>query len=71
MYILIFYLCVVVFISQMCNVKLGLYTVWKVSESIGIIKSVLVLVPERQLNDSFNDTFHNYINKHKATLSQK
>ncbi len=38
----------------------GLYSVLKVSDSIGIIKSILVLVSERQINDPF----HNDINKH-------
>ncbi len=46
---------------------LGLYTVSKVWDSIGIIKSILVSVSERQLNN----TFHNDINKHKAILTQK
>ncbi len=32
-----------------------------ISDSIGIIKSILVSVSERQINDTFNDTFHNDI----------
>ncbi len=45
----------------------GLYTVSKVSDNIGIIKSIPVSVSERQINN----TFHNDINKHKAILIQK
>ncbi len=44
-----------------------LYTISKVSESIGIIKPVPVSVSEIQIND----TFLNDINKHKAILTQK
>ncbi len=50
---------------------LGLYTISKVSDSIGIINSILVSVSERQINDTFNDTFQNDINKHRAILTQK
>ncbi len=52
--------------------ELGLYTVSKVSDSIGIIKSIPVSVSKRQINNTFNDTFHNDINNHiKAILTQK
>ncbi len=50
---------------------IGLYTISKVSDSICIIKSLPVLVSEKQINDTFNDTFHNDINKYKAILTQK
>ncbi len=46
-------------------VVVRLYTV---SNSIGIIKSIPVSVSERQINDTFNDTFHNDINKHKVKM---
>ncbi len=49
---------------------LGLYTVSKVSDSIGMIKSIPVSVSETQINDTFNDTFHDDINKQKAILNQ-
>ncbi len=52
-----------------CNV--GLYTVSKVSDSIGIIKSLPVSVSERQIKNTFNDTFYNNINNYKAILTQK
>ncbi len=48
---------------------LGLYTVSKVADGMGIIKSIPV--SEKQINNTFNDTFHNDINKHKAILTQK
>ncbi len=48
---------------------LELNTVSKVSDSISIRKSVSV--SERQINDTFNNTFHNDINKHRAILTQK
>ncbi len=48
----------------------GMYTVSKVSDSIGIIKSIPVTVSERQINNIFNDTFHIDNNKHKAILTQ-
>ncbi len=54
------------------NVMIRLHTVSKILNIIGIVKSILVSVSERQINDSFNDTFHNGdINKHKAILTQK
>ncbi len=31
----------------------------------------MVSVSERQIKDTFNDTFHNDINKHRAILTQK
>ncbi len=40
-------------------------------KSIGIIKSIPVLVSKIQINDTFNDTLLNDINKHKAILTQK
>ncbi len=49
----------------------GLYTVSKVSDRIGIIKSIPVSVSERQINNNFNNTFHNDIKKHKAVLTLK
>ncbi len=49
----------------------GLYTVSKVSDIIGIIKSILVSVSEREINDTFNDTFHNDINEHKCYFHPK
>ncbi len=51
--------------------ELGLYTTSKVSDSISIIKSIPVSVWEKQINNTFNDTFHNDINKHQAILTQK
>ncbi len=51
--------------------QLGLYTVSKVSESIAILKSIAASVSEIQINDAFNNTFLNDINKHKAILTQK
>ncbi len=50
---------------------MGLYKVSKVSESIGIMKSIPVSVSARQIKDTFNDTFLNDINKHKVILTQK
>ncbi len=50
---------------------LGLYTISKVSGSIGIIKSIRVSISEKEINVTFNDTFHNDINKHKTILTQK
>ncbi len=50
---------------------LGLYTVSKVWDSIGIINSIPVSVSERQIPGTFNDSFHNNINKHKVILTKK
>ncbi len=50
---------------------LGLYTVSKVWDSIGIINSIPVSVSERQIPGAFNDSFHNNINKHKVILTKK
>ncbi len=49
-------------LSFVCHAPLGLYTISKVLDSMGIIKSIPVSVSERQINDTFNDTFHNDIN---------
>ncbi len=57
-------------LTIMVSPTLELYTVSKVSDSIGIIKSIPVSVSETQINNTFNDTFHGDINKHKAILSQ-
>ncbi len=35
-----------------------------------MIKSIPVSLSEKQINDTFNDTFHNDINKQKAMLTQ-
>ncbi len=56
---------------NICYQKLGLYTISKFADSIGIIKSILVLVSERQINDTFNDTLQDDINMHKAILTHK
>ncbi len=53
------------------HMQLGLYTVSKVPDSIGIIKTIPVSVSEKQINDTFNDIFHYDINKHNAILTQK
>ncbi len=38
------------------------------SDSIGIIKSIPVLVSQRQIKNTFNDNFHNDINSIKLFL---
>ncbi len=52
-------------------ISLGLYTISKVSDSIGIIKLIPVSVSERQRNNTFNNTFHNDINKYKCYFDPK
>ncbi len=52
------------------EVQAELYSVLKVSDSISITKLIPVLVSERQINDTFNNTFQNDINKHKAIFTQ-
>ncbi len=39
-------------------------------KSISIIKSIPVSVSERQINNTFNDSFLSYINKHKLFWPQ-
>ncbi len=62
-------------VTYICNKHqfryIGLHTVLKVSDSIGIIKSIPILVSERQVNNTFSNTFHNDINKHKCYFDPK
>ncbi len=57
--------------SWFISLILGLYTLSKVSYNIGIIKSIPVSVLETQINDTFSDTFHTDINKHKHYFDPK
>ncbi len=47
------------------HVLLGLHTISKVSDHIGIINLILVPVSKFQINNTFKNTFYDDINKHK------